>query len=318
MSCSASRLTPVEGDVLARSRAARADARPPASSPRDPQGLRLAVGAIGTTGSVCTTGSAPTLSLPTWTLSLAGVAAPERARSEPASRPGRPTGTIPPAHSPARVMGYSRPRTMNGRDLDAPPVAGSSRRRPDAPASPGAAHDASRPRRRARTRRPTSTRRKRRALEFRAEHARSLRRLARAIDAARELAAIDAAACRCARRGVCSKCRASLKYSRDARRLGELARVLVFVGRVLEALGRRAPKIDRPTCGARCRDGHACRARVVVRDLAGAPGGDVRTRCRLHGGESTGPRTADGKRRALDALARGRATLAARREKNGR
>ena len=33
-------------------------------------------------------------------------------------------------------------------------------------------------------------------------------------------------------------------------------------------------------------------------------------RCRMHGGASTGPRTADGKRRALEALARGREAAA--------
>lgn len=45
------------------------------------------------------------------------------------------------------------------------------------------------------------------------------------------------------------------------------------------------PKAERPKCKARCRDGHACRAIV-------APG---RRRCRVHGGASTGPRTAEGK-----------------------
>ena len=45
------------------------------------------------------------------------------------------------------------------------------------------------------------------------------------------------------------------------------------------------PKADRPFCGARCRDGHACRARAV-------PG---EKRCRQHGGLSTGPTSAEGK-----------------------
>ncbi|MBV9469488.1 MAG: DUF2280 domain-containing protein [Abitibacteriaceae bacterium] len=44
-------------------------------------------------------------------------------------------------------------------------------------------------------------------------------------------------------------------------------------------------KRDLPLCRARCRDGHACRARVVR----------GRRRCRLHGGLSTGPTTRKGK-----------------------
>lgn len=46
-------------------------------------------------------------------------------------------------------------------------------------------------------------------------------------------------------------------------------------------------------CHARCRDGHACRAPCVR----------GRRRCKLHGGLSTGPRTPEGKVRALAALA---------------
>lgn len=47
-------------------------------------------------------------------------------------------------------------------------------------------------------------------------------------------------------------------------------------------------------CAARCRDGHPC----------GAPRVKGRARCKLHGGRSTGPRTAEGKARALGALRR--------------
>ena len=57
-----------------------------------------------------------------------------------------------------------------------------------------------------------------------------------------------------------------------------------------------APR-DRPRCGARCRDGHACLAPVVWPDGAWRP----RRRCRNHGGMSTGPRTEEGKRRAAAA-----------------
>ena len=68
----------------------------------------------------------------------------------------------------------------------------------------------------------------------------------------------------------------------------------------------RPPRRRRPRCGARCRDGHACAAPVVARrDEHGAV--IVAARCRMHGGLSTGPRTPEGRRRALDALARGRA-----------
>jgi hypothetical protein len=52
----------------------------------------------------------------------------------------------------------------------------------------------------------------------------------------------------------------------------------------------RIPKSERPRCGARCRDGHACRAPVVVRS-----DGSFKKRCRLHGGLSTGPKSAAGR-----------------------
>jgi hypothetical protein len=47
-------------------------------------------------------------------------------------------------------------------------------------------------------------------------------------------------------------------------------------------------------CGARCRDGHACKAHKV--------GGS--TRCRMHGGLSTGPRTSEGIERIREANTR--------------
>ena len=53
----------------------------------------------------------------------------------------------------------------------------------------------------------------------------------------------------------------------------------------------RVPKKERPLCGARCRSGRPCRSRVVV------DGGRLRHRCRLHGGLSTGPKTAEGRAR---------------------
>ena len=47
----------------------------------------------------------------------------------------------------------------------------------------------------------------------------------------------------------------------------------------------QVPKAKRPLCGARTRKGTPCQARCV----------DGRERCRLHGGLSTGPRTAEGR-----------------------
>ena len=44
------------------------------------------------------------------------------------------------------------------------------------------------------------------------------------------------------------------------------------------------PKSERPACGAKTRSGTPCKAKVVK----------GRKRCRLHGGLSTGPKTAEG------------------------
>src|SRR5262249_52258026 len=58
-------------------------------------------------------------------------------------------------------------------------------------------------------------------------------------------------------------------------------------------------KRELPLCGARCRDGHPCQARAT-RDAE--TGCYVRNgRCRIHGGLSTGPRTAEGRRRSGEA-----------------
>jgi hypothetical protein len=97
--------------------------------------------------------------------------------------------------------------------------------------------------------------------------------------------------------------------TREDQRIREFARALrMFVGRRYPA--GRIYRRERPRCGARCRDGHACQSRAVP-DASGfyvANG-----RCRLHGGLSTGARTPEGKGRVLAALARGRATLRLRR-----
>ena len=75
---------------------------------------------------------------------------------------------------------------------------------------------------------------------------------------------------------------------------GEIA----FLARVIGGDRRdwSTHKRQRPRCGARCRDGHACRARAVWDKVNDRPRNG---RCRMHGGLSTGPRTVEGRRRAL-------------------
>lgn len=58
--------------------------------------------------------------------------------------------------------------------------------------------------------------------------------------------------------------------------------------------GRSSKRIRRPKCGAKCRDGHACRAPAVWDKQRNCPRNG---RCKLHGGKSTGPRTPEGKAR---------------------
>lgn len=69
-------------------------------------------------------------------------------------------------------------------------------------------------------------------------------------------------------------------------------------------------KKERPFCGARCRDGHACRAKAAINPHTGR----LSKRCRMHGGHSSGARTPEGKVRALLALAKGREMRRLRRE----
>ena len=57
----------------------------------------------------------------------------------------------------------------------------------------------------------------------------------------------------------------------------------------------RPKREDRPRCGARTRRGDPCRALVVW-----PKGGKPRARCRMHGGLSTGPRTAEGRERIAE------------------
>lgn len=65
---------------------------------------------------------------------------------------------------------------------------------------------------------------------------------------------------------------------------------------------RRTPKVKRPRCGARCRDGHLCQAPAVWDRERNLPRNG---RCRVHGGLSTGPRTEEGKRRSREGAVKG-------------
>jgi hypothetical protein len=76
--------------------------------------------------------------------------------------------------------------------------------------------------------------------------------------------------------------------------------------------GQRPKKLDLPRCRARCRSkgGLPCFAPVVTRRELDADGRSrliIRTRCRMHGGLSTGPKTSDGQRRCAEAGCRGAA-----------
>lgn len=88
-----------------------------------------------------------------------------------------------------------------------------------------------------------------------------------------------------------------------------LVRFLAERGVPVERARAAAAKAQRQGCGlclATTRRGTPCLALGLGR------GG----RCRFHGGASTGPRTEEGRRRALEALARGRQTAQANRRKS--
>jgi hypothetical protein len=65
---------------------------------------------------------------------------------------------------------------------------------------------------------------------------------------------------------------------------------------------KQSSRRDRPLCGSRCRDGHACKAKAVVNLKTDKP---VNGRCRMHGGLSTGAKTQEGKARCREASRRG-------------
>jgi len=75
-----------------------------------------------------------------------------------------------------------------------------------------------------------------------------------------------------------------------------------------QAQAQAARNRIRDHCGARCRDGHLCRAKAAWNRNMGKQS----NRCRMHGGASTGPRTEAGKAASLAALARARASRRSR------
>lgn len=71
--------------------------------------------------------------------------------------------------------------------------------------------------------------------------------------------------------------------------------------RSLIASGMRRPlwrvyKREKPRCGARCRDGHPCRAPAAYDAAKCRP---KNGRCRVHGGLSTGPGAVEGGERRV-------------------
>ena len=68
-----------------------------------------------------------------------------------------------------------------------------------------------------------------------------------------------------------------------------------------ETMPHKRPRRQWSKCGARCRDGHPCRA-PPVRDPE--TGYNRNGRCRMHRGASTGPRTPEGKARVAAAARR--------------
>ena len=72
---------------------------------------------------------------------------------------------------------------------------------------------------------------------------------------------------------------------------------LWIVGTLTLGRKKRTPRADRPLCGAKTRKGTSCQARCV----------EGMERCRLHGGLSTGAKTAEGRARIAESNRRGAA-----------
>ena len=75
----------------------------------------------------------------------------------------------------------------------------------------------------------------------------------------------------------------------------EWLRAMIYLLRDVREPWYRVFRSERPACGAKCRDGHACKAPAML-DLKYRC--SIRNgRCRNHGGLSTGARTPEGKKR---------------------
>jgi len=84
-----------------------------------------------------------------------------------------------------------------------------------------------------------------------------------------------------------------MKLSREAQVWLKIARRLEWcVAEFERSSRRRTPRSQRPKCGARTRSGEPCQAKAVWCDSTDSPRNG---RCRLHGGLSTGPRSAAGR-----------------------
>ena len=71
--------------------------------------------------------------------------------------------------------------------------------------------------------------------------------------------------------------------------IGRPCRLMMSIG--LDESGEALPKELLPSCGAKTRSGSLC-------ELPVHPG---KSKCRLHGGASTGPKTAEGRQRIAEA-----------------
>lgn len=100
---------------------------------------------------------------------------------------------------------------------------------------------------------------------------------------------------------LCERLRQIQKAGQEA---DELEARLIAAGVDVDVAARAADKAFRagPLCLAKTRKGTPC---LCLGDGRGS-------RCHLHGGASTGPRTNEGKRRALAALERYRKRMAAK------
>ncbi len=79
----------------------------------------------------------------------------------------------------------------------------------------------------------------------------------------------------------------------------ETKRVIKWVYSAFRMPMDRVFRSERPACGAKCRDGHACKAPAMLDIKYGCFVSNGR--CRNHGGLSTGARTPEGKAKVDEA-----------------